>query len=86
MPLYDVKCKRCGKVEERIAKVDEAVLCRECGGITHRLMPSSHVINMGVGPYGYYDDNLGKYIHTNRQRREEMARQGVSEAYGKGWR
>jgi hypothetical protein len=44
-----------------------------------RLMSAPH-INMGpVGAYGYFDENLGKYIGTNTQRREEMRRQGVTE-------
>ena len=84
MPIYDFECPKCGKKQEGIAKVDETLHC-VCGGTLKRLMPSSHGINMGVGAYGYYDDNLQAYVSTNRQRRELMRRQGVSEAYGKGW-
>jgi hypothetical protein len=50
-----------------------------------RLISSTHGINMGVGAYGYYDDNLQAYVSTNRQKKELMRKQGVSEAYGKGW-
>ena len=42
-------------------------------------------INMGVGAYGYYDENLGTYINTNKHRREVMEKQGVTEKIGKGW-
>lgn len=84
MPLYDVECKHCGIKEERIAKIDEIVRCK-CGREMVRLMPSSHGICMGVGAYGYFDDNLQAYVSTNKQRRELMRQQGVSEAFGKGW-
>lgn len=85
MPLYDYECQ-CGWKGEVFTSFDKHPPCPECDGDMKRLMPGTHGINMGVGAYGYYDDNLGTYIHTNRQRREEMRRQGVSEAYGKGWR
>lgn len=86
MPLYDMLCPRCHKTEERIAKIDEAVQCSHCCATMKRMMPSSHGINMGAsGAHGYYDENLQTYISTNRQRREEMRKQGLSEAYGKGW-
>jgi len=35
-------------------------------------------INMGVGAHGYYDETLGKGITTNKQRREECIKQGVT--------
>lgn len=84
MPLYDWQCE-CGYKGEHISSINENRLCPECGQEMGRLMPSTHGISMGVGAYGYYDENLGTYISTNRQRREEMKRQGVSEKYGKGW-
>jgi hypothetical protein len=41
-------------------------------------------INMGpCGAYGYFDETLGKYISTNRERKREMARQGVRERESK---
>lgn len=85
MPLYDMQCQ-CGYEGEHIAKIDESLACPDCGSPMRRQMPSSHGISMGAaGAQGYYDDNLGCYINSNRQRREEMKRQGVAEAYGKGW-
>jgi putative FmdB family regulatory protein len=85
MPLYDMECK-CGYTGEHIAKVEEKTPCPKCGKIMQRVMPHTHGISMGAaGATGYYDDNLQTYIHSNRQRREEMKRQGVTEAYGKGW-
>ena len=84
MPIYEMKCKGCGKTLERICKLDEIVHCT-CGDVMERLMPSAVGINMGVGAYGYYDDNLQSYVPTNKARRKEMKKQGVSEAFGKGW-
>ena len=86
MPIYDYKCPKCGVKEDIIAKMkDHYLRCSDCGSVMRRLMPGTHGINMGVGPYGYYDDTLQKYIGTNHQRREEMRRQGVTEKVGKGW-
>jgi len=51
-----------------------------------RLLHTQFGINMGAaGAHGYYDENLGTYIGTNKQRREEMKKQGVTEKIGKGW-
>ena len=86
MPLYDYLCP-CGYKGEHITKIDQFAKCPKCGKKMERQFSFTHGINMGAsGAYGYYDTNLGCYISTNRQRREEMKRQGVSEAYGKGWR
>jgi predicted nucleic acid-binding Zn ribbon protein len=85
IPLYDYSCA-CGYKGEHIAKIDEMVKCPDCNFEMKREMPFTHGINMGAaGATGYYDDNLQTYIHSNRQRREEMKRQGVAETYGKGW-
>ena len=85
MPLYDYLCK-CGYKGERIAHIDQKLKCPTCGKTLKRQMPFTHGVNMGAsGAYGYYDENLQCYISTNRQRREEMKRQGVGEAFGKGW-
>lgn len=53
--------------------------------MTRQLHSQFHV-NMGAaGAHGYYDENLGTYINTNKQRKEEMKKQGVTEKIGKGW-
>ena len=84
MPIFDWKCK-CGYEGEHIAKVEEELKCPNCLKAMKRQMPGTHGINMGVGAYGYYDDNLEAYVHTNRQRRELMRQKGVQEKFGKGW-
>jgi putative FmdB family regulatory protein len=84
MPVYDYECE-CGHKGEHITKMDENAQCPECGCEMKRLISGRVGINMGVGAYGYYDENLQTYIHSNRHRRQVMKEQGVSEAYGKGW-
>jgi putative FmdB family regulatory protein len=84
--LFDFECTKCGWIFEKIVLSDETETppCPKCASETKK-MPPAFSINMGVGPYGYFDETLGKGISTNRQRREEMRKQGVTEKIGKGW-
>jgi len=74
--MYDFKCNLCNKVEEHIVTETEVPFCM-CGNRMEKLPPIVRV-NMGVGAYGYYDETLGMGITTNKQRREECIRQGVT--------
>ena len=42
MPLYDFKCKQCGKVKEAIVKCDAASPACVCGGETEKLITVDH--------------------------------------------
>ena len=53
MPIYDFKCRKCGKLEERITHFDEQITACSCGGTADRQFHCSYGINMGVGAYGY---------------------------------
>jgi len=86
MPIYDFKCRKCGKLEERITHFDEQITACSCGGTADRQFHCSYGINMGVGAYGYYDETLQTYINSNSHKRTVMKEQGVSEKFGKGWR
>lgn len=89
MPIYDYKCDTCGTEMELIGRPNEETFpCEACNrkGMLHRQFHSRFGINMGVGAYGYYDENLGTYIRTNAHKKKVMRDQGVSEKYGKGWR
>lgn len=87
MPIYPYFCEPCGHREDIITPVNFYASCPKCGKPMKREFHARYGINMGAaGAYGYYDENLGCHISTNRQRREEMKRQGVSEKIGKGWR
>ena len=75
--LFDFECE-CGIQKECMVDIDEFIItCRDCGGQMKRMLPRIN-INMGVGPYGYYDETLGKYISTNKQRLEECRKQEVT--------
>lgn len=81
MPIYDYECKFCNWSGEKISKHDEYPICPKCeNAYLERKYHSRFGINMGpVGAYGYYDETLGKYISTNKERKAEMQRQGVKE-------
>jgi len=87
MPIYDYTCKNCGLVENVFAGInDKTIVHDKCCGQMNRIISGRKGISMGpAGSYGYFDDNLGKYINTNKQHREEMQKQGVSEKFGKNW-
>lgn len=85
MPYYDYECKQCGCIGEYRTHIDEYEKCPKCKIEMKRVIQPVN-FNMGAaGAYGYYDENLGTYINTNKQRREEMKKQGVTEKIGKGW-
>ena len=80
MPIYDYKCPKCDFEGEFITKIEQNAKCPKCDVEMKRLLHSRYGINMGpCGAYGYYDDNLGQYVHTDRQRRRIMEEQGVTE-------
>ena len=80
-PLYDYTCENCGLIEDVIAKHDDKELIHDkCKGIMKRQLHCRYGINMGPVPTGgYFDENLGCHIETNRQREKIMAEQGVTE-------
>jgi putative FmdB family regulatory protein len=91
MPIYDMECDHCDEVfEDIIAHIYEVVPCPNCKRVLERMMSPVN-FNMGVGAYGYYDETLEKYIPTNKARREEMKKQGVTprgetpKPYGDAW-
>ena len=75
--MFYFKCLKCVHEFEAIVRDDEIPRCPECGYSTKKL-PSKINVNMGVGAYGYYDENLETYIHTNKHRREVCREQGVT--------
>lgn len=90
--MYDFECRKCGRTIEKIIDTeDPAPTCRNCGHAMAKLLHAPHCTMGAAGAWGYYDDNLQCYIHTNRQRKEEMRKQGVSERgatpkpYGDAW-
>ncbi len=77
--LNDYRCRKCGKVLERLAKDKEVIHSLCCGSVMDKLPPRFSV-NMGPVPIaGYYDDNLESFVSTNTQRKELMRQRGVCE-------
>ena len=79
--LFDFKCTSCGTVAEHIVEAEmEIRKCVDCVEGTMERLPPIFRVNMGpVGsPYGGWNDTLQKYIRTNKQHREECAKQGVT--------
>jgi len=86
MPIYDYECQECGITENIIAGFNDKQKICNCGKIMKRIISGNKGISMGpAGAFGYFDENLDKYISTNRQHREECKKQGVTPKYGKGW-
>ena len=78
MPIYEYECKHCEETYDDVfAHIHEDVPCPDCGAAMLRLISPVN-FNMGVPVYGYYDENLGQYIGSNREKREVMRRQGVT--------
>ena len=49
MPIYDFKCRDCGKVSEILLRgIEQAVCCPDCGSDNmERLISASYMIKMG---------------------------------------
>lgn len=76
--MYDFKCGKCSVVVEHIVDENEIPICPVCNQQMHKL-PHRFSINMGaVGSHGYYDETLGTYVSTNRQRKELCREKGVT--------
>jgi len=55
MPLFDVKCNECEKVEEVFKRFDAEWTCSECGGECTTLYPAVKGITRAKQPYDYLD-------------------------------
>jgi putative FmdB family regulatory protein len=88
MPLYEYRCIECKRIDGNFSCIDDRdqVFKCTCGGAMHRILNHQYGISMGVGSYGYFDETLNTYVHTNAHKRRVMQEQGVSEKYGKGWK
>jgi len=55
MPIYDFRCRECGKVSEILVRsaADQAVRCPDCGSQSmERLISASYMIKMGASAPG----------------------------------
>lgn len=82
MPIYPYECTNCLWSQDEIMSIHEElpIVCPRCGSKMKRVLHSNFGICMGAaGAYGYYDDNLETYIHSNSHRRQVMREKGVCE-------
>ena len=78
--LFDFECVECQTKFEAIWRDGAVINCPVCNSERCDKLPAIFNIAMGAaGAHGYYDETLDKYISTNRQRKEEMRKQGVTE-------
>jgi len=50
MPVYDLKCKKCGHTSEKILKIsDDNPFCKKCGGKTERMVGTPCFKGSGEG-------------------------------------
>lgn len=88
--IYDCKCDECGRLHEIVRKMDERDkdLPTCCGQVTRRVI-SRQYAHSDFEPY--LDENLAdkngnpRWIKSKQHRKEVLTREGLSEAYGKGW-
>lgn len=85
MPLYDILCQNCGKVEDIWAKIEDFnPICPKCGGITQRLISPTRII-CDLEPY--FDENLadarkapqGCFVNSRQDRKLKMKEFGLVE-------
>lgn len=84
--MYEYRCRKCREITTAMRSVenrDDAPECEHCGGKTRKII-SLNKVHADCEPY--YDDNLQTHIKSKQHRKKVMKEQGVSEAYGKGWR
>lgn len=78
MPIYPYSCS-CGTKMDAINSVAnrDNQKCPECGKVMKRLFHAQFGINMGpAGAHGYYDDDWGTYVETNRHHKELLREHG----------
>lgn len=81
MPTYEAECRQCAAQFEFIAPMAESnkpPLC-ECGGEADRVIlsaPSGYVRFPAAGGQGYVSHTSGKFIDTERARRDDLKRTG----------
>ena len=79
MILYDWTCDTWDLTGEFLTDRTETPTCPVCRKRMKMVPSIPHVLMGPTGAYGYYDETLGTYISTKRQREEEMRKQGVTE-------
>lgn len=82
MVTYDYECPVCLTVREFTVEYAERddQSCPNCGMEGMHRLPAAPVLNTSACRMdSYYDETLGTVIHTERQRKYEMARKGLQD-------
>ena len=79
MPMYDVRCPRCGDEWEQLARIEQVVECDGCHVPAQRLISTPHTIADNLDAKSYYDDGLGVRIESRSQRKRLMRERGLEE-------
>ncbi len=88
MPLYEYKCKSCGKVFEVIEKFSDEPMKthRECGGEVERLLsaPAFHLKGTGwyVTDYGKGNSRASKSDESKKEKSDSKAEKPESPSAG----
>jgi putative FmdB family regulatory protein len=86
MPLYDVKCAKCGEIKDIWAKITETEAnCPICGDKTERLISATRII-CDLEPY--FDENLahpvksphGQWVMSRQDKRAKLKEQNLIES------
>lgn len=86
MPVYAYKCAQCGRQEDKFNKMADHKNGPECCGKVMRQHFESIKVIPDFEPYVDYNISDKPVLVKSKQHRKElMKRNGVSEAYGKGW-
>ncbi|WP_038057169.1 FmdB family zinc ribbon protein [Thermodesulfobacterium hydrogeniphilum] len=76
MPIYEYKCKKCGKHLEVWQKITEEPLkvCPECGGELIKLISESGFILKGTGWY------VTDYARKEKEKKETKKKENTSKS------
>jgi putative FmdB family regulatory protein len=80
MPIYEYRCKKCGKEYELFQKISEPAVktCKFCKGPAHKLISLSSFHLKGSG--WYVTDYAGKKAPTSETKKEEPATPASSDS------
>jgi hypothetical protein len=84
MPVFDMKCRRCGAVYRdkyfKTMKEKARFFCQrtECLGYTEVMVPDKMMIGLD-STYEYYDTVFEQQMHGKQHRKEVMKKHGVEE-------
>ena len=86
MPIYEYKCAKCGKIEDKFNPMAEHKNGPICCDEQMKQHFSSYYVIGDIEPY--VDENIGDghtVVKSRKHREKLMKEHGVYEKVGKGW-